>query len=125
MSRFGISVAVALLLVPIAASSADLPQTMRIRVSTRLVEVGVIVRDKNGPVASLTKNDFTILDRGKPQKIDVFSADAVAAAEQPPQRPLPQNTFSDVPRYGTVAPRSVTIVLLDNLNALYGSTPES
>ena len=125
MPRFGISVVVALLLVPAAISSADLYQQPRIHVSTRLVEIGVIVRDKNGPVENLTKADFTILDRNKPRQLSIFYADAAAAAQQPPQQPLPQNTFSDVPHYGTTAPRSVTIVLLDNLNTLYGSAPES
>lgn len=116
---------VALVLVPLALASQDAQQTPQIRVATRLVEVGVIVRDKNGPVADLTKDDFTILDRGKPQTISIFSADAAASAQQPPQQPLPQNTFSDLPQYGATAPRSVTVVLLDNLNTLYGSTPES
>ena len=37
---------------------------------------------------------------------------------------LPPNTFSDLPQYGAGNPRSVTVVLLDNLNTLYGSAPE-
>ena len=123
MRRFAI--AFALVLVPLALASQDSPQTPQIRVATRLVEVGVIVRDKNGPVANLTKDDFTVSDRGKPQKISIFSADAAASAEQAPQQPLPQNTFSDLPQYGATAPRSVTVVLLDNLNTLYGSAPQS
>jgi hypothetical protein len=41
------------------------------RVSTHLVQIGVIVRNKNGPVTELTKNDFVILDRGNPQTISV------------------------------------------------------
>ncbi len=123
MRRFAI--AFALVLVPLALASQDSPQTPQIRVATRLVEVGVIVRDKNGPVANLTKDDFTVSDRGKPQKISIFSADAAASAEQPPQQSLPQNTFSDLPQYGATAPRSVTVVLLDNLNTLYGSAPQS
>ena len=125
MSRYGISVVVALLLVPAAVSSADLPQQPRIHVSTRLVEIGVIVRDKNGAVANLTQDDFTVVDRGKPQQITIFYADAAAAAQQPPLQPLPQNTFSDVPHFGAAAPRSVTIVLLDNLNTLYGTSAGS
>lgn len=123
MRRF--AVAFALVLVPLVVASQNAPQTPQIRVATRLVEVGVIVRDKNGLVANLTKDDFTVLDRGKPQKISVFSADAAASAKQPPQQPLPQNTFSDLPQYGVTAPRSVTVVLLDNLNTLYGSAPQS
>jgi len=125
MSHLAIVVACALFLVPLAAAPADSPRTPQIRVSTRLVQVGVIVRDKNGPVSNLTKNDFAVLDRGKPQTISIFSTDAALAAQQPPERPLPPNTFSDLPRYGAVAPRSVTIVLLDNLNTLYSSVAQS
>jgi VWFA-related protein len=107
-------------LAAIAVSARDVPQGPTISVSTRLVEVGVIARDKNGPVADLTINDFVVLDRGKPQKISVFSVESSESAARPAQ-PLPQNTFSDLPQYGAATPRSVTIVLLDNLNTLYGS----
>ena len=123
MRRF--TILLALVLVPLALASQDSQQSPQIRVATRLVEVGVIVRDKSGPVANLTKDDFVVLDRGKPQKISIFSADAAASAQQPPQQPLPQNTFSDLPQYGATAPRSVTVVLLDNLNTLYGSEAAS
>lgn len=122
MRRFAILLV--LVLVPLALASQDPQQTPQIRVATRLVEVGVIVRDKNGPVANLTKGDFVVFDRSKPQKISIFSADAAASTQQPPQQPLPQNTFSDLPQYGATAPRSVTVVLLDNLNTLYGSAPQ-
>jgi VWFA-related protein len=110
----------ALGLAAIAASAQNAPQAPAISVSTRLVQIGVIARDKNGPVADLTKDDFVVLDRGKPQKINVFSVESSESATQPAQ-PLPQNTFSDLPQYGAATPRSVTMVLLDNLNTLYGS----
>ena len=109
------------------------PQAPKIRVATRLVQVGVVVRDKNGPVTNLKQSDFTILDRGKPQKISMFSVEAAPAANpastphmQAASNPvsLPPNTFSDLPQYAA-PPRSVTIVLLDNLNTLYGSGPAS
>jgi VWFA-related protein len=96
-----ISTVLAWLLVPLALASQNSPHAPEIRVSTRLVEIGVIVRDKNGPVADLRKEDFTVLDRGKPQKISVFSVESSESASQPAQ-PLPQNTFSDLPQY--VAP---------------------
>ncbi|MGC1618216.1 MAG: VWA domain-containing protein [Candidatus Acidiferrum sp.] len=120
---FRISTVVALLALSLAAigvSAQNAPQSPTISVSTRLVQVGVIARDKNGPVANLTKDDFVVFDRGKPQKISVFSVESSESAVQPAQ-PLPQNTFSDLPRYGAANPRSVTIVLLDSLNTLYGS----
>ena len=130
MRRF--AVAVSLLIVPLAFSQAS-PQAPKIRVSTRLVQIGVIVRDKNGPVTNLKQSDFTILDRGKPQKISMFSVESTPAANpsatphmQSTSNPvsLPPNTFSDLPQYAA-PPRSVTIVLLDNLNTLYGSGPAS
>ncbi len=95
-----------------------------IHVTTRLVQIGVIVRDKSGPVSNLTKEDFLVLDQGKPQKISFFSLDSSAQAMQPAQ-PLPQNTFSDLPRDVGSAVGSITIVLLDNLNTLAASVPET
>jgi len=121
-----ISTALALLalgLAAIDASAQNAPQTPTISVSTRLVQVGVIARDRNGPVADLTRDDFVLLDRGKPQKISVFSVESSKSSAQPTQ-PLPQNTFSDLPQYGAATPRSVTIVLLDNLNTLSGNGHE-
>lgn len=113
-------VLLALGLAAIFASAQEVRQTPTISVSTRLVQVSVIARDKNGPVADLTKDDFVVFDRGKPQKISIFSIESSESAAQPAQA-LPQNTFSNLPKYGAAAPRSVTIVLLDNLNTLYGS----
>jgi VWFA-related protein len=109
-------------LAAIAVSAQNEPQTPTISVSTRLVQVSVIARDKNGPVADLAKDDFVVLDRGKPQEISVFTVESAKLAS-PPTQPLPQNTFSDLPQYLAAAPRSITIVLLDNLNTLYGSAP--
>jgi len=124
MSRVSTVLAfLALALGAIAISAQDTPQFPRIRVSTRLVQVDVIVRDKNGPVADLTKDDFVVLDRGKPQGISLFSVE-FGSPENSRIQPLPQNTFSDLPQYSPSAPRSLTIVLLDNLNTLYGSAPE-
>lgn len=121
--------ALALLLLGLAAiatSAQNAPQPPPITVSTRLVQVGVIVRDKNGPVADLTKDDFVVLDRGKPRKISVFTAESAASTPQPaPSQPMPRllppNTFSDLPQVSGPAVRSITIVLLDNLNTLSGN----
>lgn len=129
MRRF--AVALAFVIAPLAISQTA-PQAPKIRVSTRLVQVGVIVRDKNGPVTNLKQSDFTVLDRGKPQKVSMFSVES-APVPNPSGTPhmqasnpvsLPPNAFSDLPQYAA-PPRSVTIVLLDNLNTLYGSAPAS
>jgi VWFA-related protein len=111
------------LLVPITLASQNPSEPPQIRVSTHLVQIGIIVRDTNGPVGNLTKDDFVVLDRGKPQKISVFSVESGGGVPQP-AKPLPQNTFSDLPQYGENKPRSVTIVLLDNLNTLSSSSPQ-
>ena len=121
--------ALAVLLVPLTLASQNPPHTPPIHVTTHLVQFGVIVRDSNGPVKNLTKDDFVVLDRGKSQPINVFSAESVGPVKatgsaQQPSQPLPQNTFSDLPQYETSKPRSVTIVLLDNLNTLSGSAPQ-
>lgn len=120
MSR--IAIALALLLVPVAISPLDKPQTPEIRVSTQLVRIDVIVRDKNGPIADLTKDDFTLFDRGKPEPISLFSVNSVAHSADLAQASLatnllPPDTFSNSVS-GTAAPGSVTIILLDNLNTL-------
>ena len=115
----------ALLLVPLALSSQESPQTPQIHVSTQLVQIGIIVRDKNGPVAGLTKDDFSVFDRGKAQRISVFSVESDASARpERPAQPLPPNTFSDQVQYMGDKPRSVTVVLLDNLNTLSGNGHE-
>lgn len=111
------------LLAAVAAQAQDRPQTPKISVATQLVQIAVVARDKHGTVADLTADDFVLLDRGKTRTLAVFSVEHGKTPAEPPAEPLPKNTFSDVPRYSAAAPRSVTIVLLDNLNTLFGSAP--
>jgi VWFA-related protein len=119
-----ISTALALVLLPILVASQNTSDVPKIRVSSRLVQVNIIVQDtKGGAVENLTKDDFVVLDQGKPREISLFSLESTESAPQP-ARPLPQNTFSDLPQDSASTPRSITIVLLDNLNTLYGSAPE-
>lgn len=89
-----------------------------IRTSVRLVQVNVVVQDKNGPVANLTKDDFILTDRGKPSPISVFSvtdskADAKVAAA------LPQNSFSNYRAPAGGEAPNITIVLFDGLNTKF------
>ena len=106
-----------------AAQARTEQQAPQVRTTTRLVQFGVIVSDKNGPVRNLTKDDFKILDRGKRQPIDVFSAEAPVSSTGPAQ-PLPAGTYSNQAQFDRGQPRSTTIVLLDNLNTLFGANPE-
>jgi VWFA-related protein len=116
------AIASAALLAMTALGSQSSRPKQTIRVSTHLVQITVSVRDRNGPVLDLTKDDFVILDRGKPQKISVFEAEATEIKTAAKPR-LPPDAFSNLPLYED-RPRSITIVLLDNLNTLYGSAPQ-
>src|SRR5580698_9260916 len=90
------------------------------RANTRLVQINVVVRDKSGPVADLTKSDFVITDHGKARTIGVFSVNREVSA--PGAVALPANTFSSRPLSGCQASASVTMILLDRLNTLIGSS---
>lgn len=61
-----------------AKTSKQSPQeSFALRQQINLVLVPVVVRDKKGkPVGSLTREDFRILDDGKPQTISTFSLEA-------------------------------------------------
>jgi VWFA-related protein len=85
-----------------------------LRVNTRLVEVDVVVRDKNGPVTNLAKEDFTIFDNGKLQRVDVFSISTAERSKPVEDAPLPAGVVSN--RGGSEVPRSATVILFDRLN---------
>jgi len=54
-------------------------QVPTIRVESRLVNVAVNVADQNGaPIGGLNRDDFEILEDGKPQKIAYFEKESVA-----------------------------------------------
>jgi VWFA-related protein len=106
-------------LVP-AFSAAPVPQSpsgqsASLRVTTRIVEVNVVVQDKKGePIADLTRDDFEVSEQGKTQAIAAFSVESnrttIGRAET-----LPVNTFSNMPsREG--ASQNFTAILFDTLN---------
>jgi VWFA-related protein len=103
-----------LFLIPLLAAAQDQPV---IRVGTRLVEVDVVVRGKNGPVTDLTKDDFTLLDQGKPQRIAVFSLAAHKSQDQP--EPLLPGAVSNRLDSSGEVPANATILLFDALNTTW------
>jgi VWFA-related protein len=104
-----------LFLIPLLAMAQDQPV---IRVGTRLVEVDVVVRGKNGPVTDLTKDDFTLLDQGKPQRIAVFSLASVHKSQDQPEPLLPGAISNRLDSSGEV-PANATILLFDTLNTTW------
>lgn len=106
---------------PAPATPSQAPAPPMVRVTTRLVQVNVVVQDKKGqPATDLTKDDFAIFDGGKEQKISTFSMEgsllppaAAPAAKKPPLAP---NIFTNRVDRRLDAPKSVTIILFDGLN---------
>jgi VWFA-related protein len=108
-------------LLPLLGAGQDAPTT--IRTETRAVQIDVAVRDAHGvPVQQLTKDDFTLLDNGKPRAIEFFSAEAgepvpdaapPATPSSPPSAPAsPSRVLSNTAPSN--APReAVTVILLD------------
>ena len=103
------------------ALAAQTPGPGVIRVTTRLVEISVIVRDKNGPVKGLTKDDFTVFDKGKQQQVAFFSVSSsvvrskeaqLMAALGAPKSPI----FTNRIELRTEAPTAATVILLDGIN---------
>lgn len=85
-------------------------------VNTQLVEVDVVVRGKNRPVTGLTKNDFTILDNGKPQQIAVFSVRSSGGKDSARLTPLAPGVVSNRLTRSGEEPASPTVILWDALN---------
>jgi len=95
---------------------STLPPQPALRVTTRLVEVSVVAQDKKGqPIAGLTRDDFTLLDEGRPQPISVFSVELNQPLATSPEL-LPPNTFSNRLEKGIGISRSATAILFDGLN---------
>jgi VWFA-related protein len=60
------------------------PSQPALKVETRLVEVGVVVRDNSGrTIAGLTRDNFEISDSGKKREITAFSAETRTAPVAP------------------------------------------
>lgn len=92
------------------------------RVTTRLVQVSVVVEDKKGkPVGGLKPEDFQLLDNGKPQSISLFSTEADLERERDASPSggvtpgLPGNVFENRAS-AEERPGSVTVILFDALN---------
>ncbi|HTS10740.1 MAG TPA: VWA domain-containing protein [Candidatus Limnocylindrales bacterium] len=88
-----------------------------LRATTRTVNVNVVVTDAQGRVVvNLTKEDFTVLDGGQPQRISFFLPidNERSVAEVTHAAP---NTY----RNSTGTSPSVTILLFDTLNSKWTS----
>ncbi|HWR54092.1 MAG TPA: VWA domain-containing protein, partial [Bryobacteraceae bacterium] len=75
------------------------------------------------PAAGLAREDFELLDEGRPQEIRTFLAQAAGITRRASE-PLPVNSFSN--RLGQQdLPTSVTVILFDQLNTSYADQTRS
>jgi VWFA-related protein len=101
----------------VAAALASGQSVPTFQVGTRLVTVDVLVRsDKGAAVRGLTKDDFTLQDKGKNQAIAVFSVTDTASAPATKPTPLPPGVASNRISSGGVENRGATVILFDRLN---------
>jgi len=108
---------------PVAAAAPP-DTTPTFRTTARLVQVDVVATDKQGhPIKGLQREDFTVLQDGRPQNARVFEAhepqppeQAVEAAGAASAEAKPHflTSYSNAPSSTTT--QSWTIILLDMLN---------
>lgn len=118
MRRHATLLAALLLPVLAVAQSSESPAT--IQVSSRIVYLNVVVRDRDGRIVhGLRQQDFRIEEDGKPQAIDYFDEhiyDLAAAERSSTQRVgASQHEFSNVPDKDTIS-GSINIILFDLFN---------
>jgi VWFA-related protein len=94
------------------------------RVGAELVQVDVVVRNDKGPVKGLTKDDFTIQDKGKPQSIAVFAMNE-RGADAGKATPLPAGVGSNRISSSGETAKTATVILFDRINILEPSSSTS
>jgi VWFA-related protein len=122
--KIGVAVLFVLSVCPPVGPQTPEPQAAdpvaTLRTQTRLVQIDVVVKDSRGrAVDDLSKQDFTVTDRGRPRAIQIFSKDGASPAEhhEPPVRRT-ANLFSN--RIPAIAePGRVTALVLDGNNTTF------
>lgn len=106
-----------------AAQVAQRPQAPVFRTNTELVEIDVVVVDKDGePVQGLSRDDFILRDRRKPQGIETFlevRRDLERARES---SRLPPSARPDVASNTTSRSGRLVVLVLDDLHVWQGRT---
>jgi VWFA-related protein len=91
-----------------------------LRITSRLVQVNVIVQDKDGnPVSDLTKDNFTLFDKGQPQQIALFSQPTRSASTVSSASADATNLFSNRVQGTSERANSVTVILMDAVNTAF------
>ena len=108
----------AILLFPAPTQSQDKKQTSSddqdvIKVTSNLVSLDVIVKDKKGkPITDLKAEDFTVFENGVPQKVEFFDS-TLTSLGVTGQSTNPVVTTEPQPRTPTGFPRNIIALVLD------------
>jgi VWFA-related protein len=87
-----------------------------LRVDTKLVEVGAVVRDSKGrAVSGLRREDFLIEDAGRTRELKTFSVEAPSRAAVTPPGQLPVGAPSEKPATIMNGPPRFVALLIDDL----------
>ena len=111
-------VACATFLAAIPVQSQDQKQTKSdqdvIKVTSNLVSLDVIVKDKKGrPVTDLKAEDFTVIENGVPQKIEFFDSTLTSATEATPSPNAAASTERKPGITPNAFPRNIIALVLD------------
>ena len=100
------------------AQSKPNDQDDAVRLRTELIQVQVVVTDKQGRVIEdLKKEDFELLEQGRPQDVSFFSLERVGARPSGPSAKKPDPIVPSIPATSTAGSTSRSIVLfLDTLH---------
>lgn len=95
--------------------TADQEGKLEFHTETILIQVPVVVSDKNGKhLHGLTKDDFHVMENGKEQKVSVFEEVVTANTKLPAVTPKP-GEFQNL-TIPQDQPHSVTVIALDSVN---------
>jgi VWFA-related protein len=113
-------VTAAVLLAAVPSQSQDKKQTKSsddddvIKVTSNLVSLDVIVRDKKGkPLTDLKPEDFTVSENGVPQKIEFFDSTLTSGVESVQPTNGADSTPQPQPRAPNGLPRNIIALVLD------------
>ena len=104
------------------ASPRPEPPRVTFGVEVAYVEIDAIVTDKDGlPVRDLTRDDFVVLENGKPQNIELFSRIDIPYDRPEPAAPPPVEP--DVQSNETPFEGRIYVIVLDDLHTSSTRTP--
>jgi VWFA-related protein len=106
---------------PLAAAQQPPPTFQS---TTKLVQLSVVAQGKNGQaIADLKREDFELLENGKPQSLAVFTTEREASATPPPT--APPGFYSNQFASGAAARSGYSVILLDWLNTPWADQAQS